>query len=134
MRLSSMKVNSARAEAGDWVGDIPDMGDLRLHVRGFTNSDYAAFSTKESTTVSREQREGGSTHGAILPKVRDEIMVRGMVEHILLGWENLIGDDEQPIAYSKEQATAFLSDPDYRPLRNAVAWAAAMLEETEASV
>jgi hypothetical protein len=131
MKLSSLKVNSTRAQQGAWVDQIPGMGDLRLHVRGFTNTDYAAFMAKEVASVPRDQREGGRRDGALLPKYRDAILVRGMLEHILVDWDGLTDEDEQPVAYSKEQAMTLLADPDFRPFRDAVAWAAGEVEEME---
>ncbi|PJI56007.1 hypothetical protein CTI14_00290 [Methylobacterium radiotolerans] len=132
MKLSSLKVNSTRAEQGDWVGDLPQMGDLRLKVRGFSNTDYAAFLAKEGAAVPRDQREGGRRDGPILPKVRDGILIRGMVEHILVDWDGLTDDAEQPLPFSKERAMELLADPDFRPFRDAVAYAATIVEEVEA--
>lgn len=132
MKLKSIKVNSTRAQQGAWIDGIPQMGDLALRVRGFSNTDYAAFMAREVAAVPRDQREGGRLAGGLLPNVRDAILTRGMVEHILLDWKNLTDEDDQPVDYSKEQAMTLLCDPDFRPLRDAVAWAANVVEEVEA--
>lgn len=129
MKLKNLKVNSARAQTGDWVGDLPGMDDLRLKVRGFSNADFGAVTSREVSKVSREQREGGRRDGAPLPHVREQIMARAMVETILLDWDGLTDDDGTPIPYSKEAATKLLSDPDCRPFRDAVSLAAARVEE-----
>ena len=132
MKLSNLKINSARAEQGAWVCDLPQMGDLRLKVRGFSNTDFAAFMSKEGAAVPRDQREKGRRDGRILPKVADAIMIRGMVEHILVDWDGLTDEDEQTVPFSKERAMDLLSDPDFRPFRDAVAQAAVIVEEIEA--
>ncbi len=129
MKLKNLKVNSARAETGDWVGDLPDMDDLRLKVRGFSNADFGAITAREAAKVTREQREGGRRDGAPLPEVRERIMVKAMVETILLDWDGLTDDGGAPIPYTKETATTLLSDPDCRPFRDAVSLAAARVEE-----
>ena len=129
MKLSSLKVNAARGEQGAWVKDLPGMGDLRLLVRGFNNTDYSAFMAKEGAAVPRDQREGGRAGGPILPKYRDAILLRGMVEHILVDWQNLTDENDKPVPFSKERAMDMLLDPDFRPFRDAVAIAAAEVEE-----
>lgn len=127
MDIKSVKVDSKRGERGDWVDNIPGMGDLRLRVRSYANSDYQAFLSKEIAAVPREKRVEGRVGGALLPQVRDDMITRGIVEHILLGWENL-SEGGEPIPYSKEKATEFMVDPDYRDLRDAVNWAATDVE------
>lgn len=131
MKLSSLKVNSSRAEQGAWVKDLPGMGDLRLKVRGFSNTDYAAFMAREVAAVPRDQREGGRRDGGLKPQTRDALLIRGMVEHILVDWDGLTDEEEQPVPFSKEQAMALLADPDFRPFRDAVAFAAGEVEEVE---
>lgn len=131
MDIKRVKVDAARGERGDWIGDIPGMGDLRLHVRGFANTDYTAFIVREVGAAPKEQREGGRVGAALLPNVRDAITTRGIVEHILLGWENLTEGDE-PVAYSKEMAMNYLSDPDFRVFSAAVEWAAGQVDQIRA--
>lgn len=131
MKLSSLKINSTRAEQGAWVSDLPQMGDLRLKVRGFSNTDYAAFMAREVAAVPRDQREKGRSDGALKPKARDTLLIRGMVEHILIDWSGLTDDNNKPIPYSKERAMEMLLDPDLRPFRDAVAFAAAEVEEVQ---
>jgi hypothetical protein len=129
MKLKSIKVNSARADAGDWVGDLPGMDDLRLKVRGFSNADYQTIISKESAKVSREQREDGRMTGAVLPQVRDQILVKAMVGAILQDWKNLTDDEGKAIPYSPKMAEQLLSNPDFRLFRDAVNTAALRVEE-----
>jgi len=131
MKLSSMKVNAARAEQGAWVKDLPGMGDLRLRVRGFSNTDYTAFLAKEVAAAPRDQREGNRSDGPLKNKARDAIFIRGMAEHILIDWDKLTDENDKPIPYSKERAMDMLLDPDLRPFREAVAVAAAEIEQVE---
>jgi hypothetical protein len=125
MKLGALKIDSTRAEQGAWISQIPDMGDLRLKVRGFGNSDYQRVLARETAAVPRENR----TAGRIDPNVLENIMAVCMLETVLIDWAGLTGDDDQPIEYSKDMARTLLTDPDYRPFRDAVAWAARVVEE-----
>jgi hypothetical protein len=40
MDLKSIKTDTKLVEAGRWVDEIPNMGDLRLNVRGMTSKLY----------------------------------------------------------------------------------------------
>lgn len=128
MDIKSVKVDSARGERGDWVGDIPGMGDLRLHVRSYASSDYQAFLVKEIAAVPREQRVGKKAGAPLLPNVSHAISVRAMVECILLGWENLT-EGGDPVPYSKERAMDYLADSDFRVFYDAVDWSARTVDQ-----
>ena len=131
MKLNALKVNSVRAQQGAWVSDIPNMDDLRLKVRGFTNTDYSAFMAKQVAAVPRDQREGGRRDGAPSMAARDALMIRGINECILLDWSGLTDEAGEPIPYSKETAAKLMSDPDFRPFLDAIAWAAGEVEAIE---
>ena len=128
MKLNGFKVDASTIEDGEWIDDIPGAGDLRLRVRGLSNADAIRLRSRLVAAVPRGERSNGS----IDPKHADEIAVKVIVSTVLLGWENLVGDDDQPIPFTTEKATELLSDPDYAPLRDAVTWAAAMVGERQA--
>ena len=117
MKLNDLKIDAAKAEAGDWVGDIPDLGDLRLKVRGIANSDARRLRNKLVATLARALRTE--------PLEQDKITARILAETVLLGWENF---DQ---TYSKERAFEILSDPDYEPFRDGVVWASTMVAECQ---
>lgn len=128
MKLKSMKVNSAAIEAGRWVDDIPDMEDLRLHVRGIDNRDYRALQTRLIETIPRERRLRG-----LLPEDRDRIQNECLIETVLLGWDNVTDDDKTPVPFSKDLARQMIEDPDMARFRGAVVWAAALVSEENAA-
>jgi hypothetical protein len=132
VKITALKVNTARAERGDWVSDLPGMGDVKLKVRGFSNTDFTAFMAKQVAGLGRDKRVGNRANGALQPGVLDELMARGMVEAILIDWSGLTDENDKPLPYSKDMATTFLTNPDYRPLRDAVSYAAGVVEEFEA--
>jgi hypothetical protein len=125
MKLSEAKIDSSRLEAGDWVKNIPDMGDLELKVRGLGNADYR----RRQAALFRTLPRSGRAQGVIDPADADRIEAILLVETVLVDWRGLIGDDDQPIPYSKEFAQKLLTEPDYRPFRAAVAWAASVVAE-----
>ena len=56
MKLSEIKVDATAVESGEWIGDIPEMGNLRLLVRGLNNSDYKLMSSKLYAATPRADR------------------------------------------------------------------------------
>lgn len=116
MDLSALKVNSTAAEQGDWVRDIPGLGDIAFKVRGNTNSDARRRRSELINALSFSQRKD--------PKALDAVSVKVIVETVLLDWSGLT-DAGVAIPYSREKATELLSNPDYVDFANGVAWAAA---------
>ena len=125
MKLTDLEIDVDKLEQGDWVESIPDMGDLRLKVRGSGNSDYRALQQKLLRAVPRGQLRDGR----VPPEVQDKITSQLLLDTVLLDWDGLAGEDEQPIPYSKELAAKLLTEPKYRRFRDAVAWAADVVAE-----
>lgn len=123
MRLSEIKVDSNAIENGVWIDNIPDMGNLRLKVRGAGNAAYAAEQAKLLAAAPRSEKVAGR----LVPAAADRIMSECLAKATLLGWEGIEGDDGQPLPYSKETALKLLCDPEYRVLRDAVLWASSQV-------
>lgn len=122
------KVDTAKVEDGEWVGDIPDMGDLRLKVRGLNNARYRRMQQELVSAVPRSRRR----KGRLDPLENDRITGTCLSRTVLLGWENLEGEDGQPVPYSEETAHAYLTDPGYAEFLQAVVWAATQVGEDDA--
>lgn len=127
MKLSEHRIDPVKLEEGDWVDNIPDMGDLRLKVRGFGNKAAEAMTRRLNDAVPRKLKVGGR----IAPEEQDRIMNTVMRECILLDWAN-VEDDNGPVPYSKEMANTLLTDSQHRNFRNAVVWAAMSVAEVRA--
>lgn len=121
MKLSALKIDAAKLEKGDWVGDIPDLGDIRLKVRGIGNADHRRRRGELVAALPRVQRKDVAA--------LDAIDVQLLVETILLGWENVGDDDGVPIPYSADRAKELLSDPDLAVFRAGVIWAASVVAD-----
>lgn len=126
MKLSSLRIDPVRVEKGAWIDKIPEMGDLRLNVRGIDNSDARRLRETLIENVPRAERVRG------LDMVeRDRIAGKVLAEAVLLDWDGLDDDDGRPIPYSSEMAEKLLTDPALPAFRAAVAWAADRVSEEQ---
>lgn len=128
-----MKINSAAVEQGEWVGaaygsPIPEAGELCLRVRGMGNADFRALQTRLFEATPRSRRP----NNRLLPAEADRIFVECMIETILLGWSGILDKGEE-VPYSKQLARKLLSNPDMKPFKDAVAWAASTVGELRAA-
>lgn len=123
MDIANLKRSTAIVEAGDWVGDIPQMGELRLRVKGLNSAQYKAIFSRKQRAVPKDQRErDGTVKEAVLHVIRGE----ALHEAILLGWDGLTSNGE-PVAYDADQALAWLTDPEFEDFQFAVIYAAGVV-------
>lgn len=122
MDLSSLKTNTVVVEQGDWVDNIPDMGDLRLKVRGRGNARWRRLEQQMATAVEKGKR----LKGRLVPEEQDRIIGICIRDTALIDWENL-KDGDKAIPYSKEMASTLLTDPQYRAFFDACVWACSVV-------
>lgn len=120
MKLSAGKINAEAMEKGAWVSDIPDMGDLKLKVRGSNNSDWRELERKMIEALPREKK----IRGRLDQKDQDQMTSECLLQTSLLDWSGFEDDEGKPIPYSKEVARQILFEPEYMRFRMAVMWAA----------
>lgn len=125
MEIKSLKRDSANAEAGQWVSDIPGMGDVRLKVRGFYSPTVIAIRSRKERAVPRDDRE---RDGSLKPSVAMRIMGETMHEAVLLDWDGFTNEGE-PLAFDRALAKDWLTDPDFSAFADAVAWAAQVVDK-----
>lgn len=118
MDMQGVKVDPVKIEQGAWVDNIPDMGDLRLQVRGANNADWRRLQARLIAAVPRNKRVGGR----IDPDESDRITSILIRDAGLTGWEN-VTDGGAAVAYSKDVANTYLTDPAFRAFRDAALWA-----------
>lgn len=128
MDISNLKRNSAAIEAGQWIDDIPGMGDLRLRVRGFGSEAYQRVSNQLARAVPPEDRE---RDGALKPPVARHITGQAMHEAILLEWDHL-KDGDKDVPFDSALALTMLTDPDFRRFVEAVTYAATVVDNGRA--
>lgn len=125
MKLSKIAINSRAIEAGRWV-NIPDLPGVSLKVRGLGNADYRKLAAKLGEEIPRADKVKGISF-----ETRDDIEIKLLIEAVLIDWRGLENDDGSPLAYSREIAESVLPNPDFKPLRDAVMWAAAVVGDDE---
>lgn len=125
MKLSEMKIDADKFEAGAWVDDIPEMGDLRLKVRGIGNSDFRAMQARLMEAEPRKYKVGGR----LAPERQDVVTAKCLLHTVLIDWQGVLDDDGQPIPYTKELASEILTKPEYKRFRDAVTYAATVVAD-----
>jgi hypothetical protein len=128
MKIGEAKIDPVKFEQGAWVDNIPEMGDLRLKVRGINNVSWRRLQNTLLAAVPRAKRVGGR----IDPDEMDRITATCLRETCLLDWENLENDDGSPLPYSKEVAGKLLTDPATMRFRDAISWAASTVADDDA--
>jgi len=125
MDIQSLKRNSAAIAAGQWVGDIPGLGDVRLRVRGLSSPIVVQTRNRLERKVPRDQRE---RDGSLKADVA--LAVFGQVLHdvVLLDWDGLT-DAGEPVPYDKGLAEQWLTDPDFAFFADAVVYAAQIVDK-----
>jgi hypothetical protein len=128
MEISTLKRDSAAVAAGQWVGEIPGMGDVRLRVRGLSSPVVVAVRSRKERKVPRDQRE---RDGSLKPEIGLVLFGEVLHEAVLLGWDGLT-DGGEPVPYSEEMAKAWLTDPDFAFFADAVVYAAQIVDKGQA--
>ena len=124
MDIANLKRDSGRINAGEWVGQIPEMGELRLKVRGQRSESYKLALGRHVRAVPRDQRE---RDGSPSPDAYARCVALAVHEAVLLDWDGLTSEGK-PVKYNRELALKWLRDPDYSAFLEAVLWASAVVD------
>lgn len=104
MDIGALKKADAEAAEGVWVGDLPDMGDVRLRVRPMTHPRVMRAMGRARRAAAADIPEGQ----AGLSDAQEEQIDRDVMASVaLVGWENLTSDGE-PVPFSAELAAEFM--------------------------
>ncbi|KKB09407.1 hypothetical protein [Devosia chinhatensis] len=128
MDISALKRDSASITAGQWVGDIPGMGDVRLRVRGLSSPIVVQTRSRLERKVPRDQRE---RDGSLKADVALDVFGQVLHEVVLLDWDGLT-DGGKAVPYDKALAHQWLTDPDFAFFGDAVVWAAQIVDKGRA--
>lgn len=124
MEIKDLKKNSAAISAGEWVSNIPDMGDLRLKVRGLSSPVVSTLRARKERSVPRNERNrDGSLRQSTARRISSEILA----EAVLMDWEG-ITENGKAVPYNKELATKWLTDLDFQDFADAVAWSSMLVD------
>ena len=120
MKLSAIRINSAMREQGQWIDNIPDLGGVKLKVRGVDNTDARRLRAK----LVAEMPPTDKPRNVLTDEAAERLTVAILSESILMGWQGLENEDGTPIVFSIPQAAEILANPDFALFRNGVNFAA----------
>ena len=106
MKITQFKIDGKMETEGVWV---PSGGGLELKIARIGNLQYQNYMRKIGKPYSRQLR-----HGHVDASVLDDLTMRSVAKHILLGWRNLQDADGKDIEHSAEKALELLKE--YRGL------------------
>lgn len=124
MKLSAIKLDTALAEQGDWVENIPDLPGVRIKARGTNNADYRVLEGRLVREIPRHERAEG-----VSPGDQDRIAGKLLLETVVLDVEGLTDDDGTPIKYSRALGEQLLLDPDFRVFQAGAAYAGSVVAQ-----
>jgi len=127
MDINAIRSDRKAIEEGTWIEGIPEMGELRLKVRGMTNPDYQRMLQRLIAAVPRSKREGGRVD----PVEMERIIGSTLHATVLLDWDGVkVGHEAKP--YDSKLAFQLCTDPEYVRFMKAVAWAASEVDDRNA--
>ena len=128
MDINSLSVDIDAIQEGQWVGDLPGMGDLRLRVRGFMSPKVQSLRARKLRALPKVDRERDGQ-----PKFEAALRVTAEVLHeaVLLDWDGL-SDGGKPVKYSPDLARQWITDPSFQRFADAVAMAAQIVDNGDA--
>ncbi|GHC79371.1 hypothetical protein [Limoniibacter endophyticus] len=129
MDIGGLKRDSKKVEAGEWVGDIPGMGDVRLRVRGMSSPTVSAIRSRKERKITRDERE---PDGTLKQEASLRVLGETLYEAVLLDW-NGFTEGGKLIAYDAELARKWLTDPDFGVVQDAVIYAARIVDNSRAA-
>lgn len=124
MKLSELTVNAKAMNEGEWV-KIPGYDDFEVRSRGFS---YVPYRRAHEMALAKAAR--GLKKGESVPvDEREKILAKSIVTHLTLDWRGLEIEDGKPLAFDRDDALAKCLDPTYRPLYDALVYAAGAVGE-----
>lgn len=130
MEISSLKSNPQTVESGEWISDIPQMGEVRLKVRSLNYSVFKTLISRKSRAVPTKDRErDNSIKEDVLHRIRGE----ALHEAILLDWDGLT-DAGKPVPFNSDQALQLLTEKDFADFQYAVLYAAGVAGKDRADL
>jgi hypothetical protein len=113
MKIESLELTEEQkklVEVGAWVDEIPDLGGVRLKVRGANNKDWRRMAQRLVNAVPRNKK----VNNVLDPDEADRVSATILLNTGLLDWDGIEGDDGQPIPYDKKKAALYLAGERFR--------------------
>lgn len=98
-----MKISALRSEItdeGTWV-DLPDWPGVRVCIRP---ADHPEYENANALSFARKRSAAKNQN------VRNEIIYRNAVKHILIDWEGITDDQDQPVPFDRDVLLGWAKD------------------------
>lgn len=125
MDVTSFRRDRTLVQEGQWVEDIPGLGNVRLKVRGLSSIAAVSLRNRKERAVPSVERE---RDGSINTEAALRLMREVLADSVLLDWDNLTANGEE-VPYSLEQAREWMNDPKMMPFQDGVTWAAQVVDK-----
>jgi hypothetical protein len=109
MKISDVAVDQKVVEEGGWVSNIPELEGVSLKCRGAGNRDWRRQAQALINAVPRKKRTP-----FLDPEEMDRINGILILNHGLLDWDGIEGDDGQPVQFDKKKAAEYLKHTKFR--------------------
>jgi hypothetical protein len=129
MDINYIKQLHDSQKEGEWVDDLPMMGNLRLRVRSMNSPEVYKLQGKLQRNTPDSMKD---EKGNINEDYADVIMSEVAIEAVLLDWEN-VTDNGDTVPYSKDKAREWLQGQGLSPFLNAVYFASQKVDQTIAT-
>lgn len=110
MKMSTIKRNSAAAEAGVWIDGVGDFAGVKFLVRGWDSLAVVKVRGRIDRTTPRKDRYADG-------RIKEDVALRNLSqvlhEAVLMDWSGIEQEDsDKPLKFDAKQAKAWLEDPD----------------------
>lgn len=126
MKIDEILVDVDSEDAGTWV-EFPEVPGVWAKVRSGHNIEYQK--ALDSERVKLKKKYGDFDLAPF--EVKQKIMARLMVNHLLVDLRGLEDESDQEIPYTKDFADKLINDRRYRRIRDFVTWAASVAGNAE---
>lgn len=124
MKLSELTVNAKAQAEGEWV-KIPGYDDFEVQSRGFS---YVPYRRAHEMALAKAAR--GLKKGESVPvDEREKILAKQIVTHLSMDWRGMTDDSGAPLKFDRDDVLLKVQDPTYRPLFDALVYAAGAVGE-----
>lgn len=130
MDISNLKRDLTSREEGEWVSDIPNLGEIKLKVRGLNSSTFRTLYAKKEKALPMTER---LADGSPTAEANKSIVIDCIAEGVLLDWEGFTSEGKA-LKFSVDTAKKYLKDPNFELFADAVTWAARVVDNGKAII
>jgi len=104
MDIGEIRQRDTAFTDGEWVGDLPGCGDMRVKVRAFQSPQVVSTWGRLSRAAPNDERQAD---GQLTEDAHARIDREVLLDVVLLDWDGLT-DNGEPVPYSRDMARQFI--------------------------